>query len=54
MEMIVALEEGHLPGQIQLITSVVQGAISRKTAGQREVALVGTHPIIPQKSFHNG
>ena len=45
MEMVVALEEGHLPGQIMgLVTGVVKMAISRKTAGQREMVLVVTHP----------
>ena len=43
-EMIVALEEGHLPGQIKLVTSAIKRAISRKTAGQRDRVLVLTHP----------
>ena len=54
MEMVVALLEGHLTGQILLVTSVAKLAISIKTAGQREMALVGNHSIIPQTSFHNG
>ena len=54
MEMIVALEEVHLPGQIYLGTSVVKMAISIKIAGQLEMALVVTHPRIPQMSFQNG
>ena len=44
VEMVVALEEGHLPGQIKLVTSVVKRAISRKTTGQQEMVLVVTHP----------
>ena len=52
VEMVVALEEGHLPGQIMgLVTSVVKRAISIKTARQQEMVLVGYHPIIPQMSF---
>ena len=43
MEMVVALEKGHLPGQMGNVTNVVKRAISRKTAGQREMALVGNH-----------
>ena len=54
VEMVLALEEGHLPGQIKPVTSVVKRAISRKTAGQREMDLVGTHPRSVQMSFQNG
>ena len=54
MEVLVALEEGHLPDNMGLVTIVVKIAISRKTAGQRETALVGTHPRSTQVSFHNG
>ena len=54
VEMVVALEEGHLPGQIYIVTSVVKGDISRKTAGQRKIAPVGTHPRSPQMIFRNG
>ena len=54
MEMVVDLEEGHMPGHILLFTSVVKRAISRKTSGQREMAIVGTHPRSPQMSFQNG
>ena len=49
-----ALEKGHLPGQMGNVTSVVKMAISRKTAGQREMALVGTHQRSPKMSFQNG
>ena len=34
-EMIVALEKGHLPGQMGNVTSVVKRAISRNTAGRQ-------------------
>ena len=44
VEMVVALEEGHLPVQIKLVTSEVKRAISRKTAGQRDMVLVLSHP----------
>ena len=44
VEMVVALEEGYLPGQEKLFTSVVKRAISRKTAGQQEMVLVVTQP----------
>ena len=54
VEMIVDLEEGHLPGQIKPVTSEVKRAISRYTASKREMALVGTHPRIPQMSSQNG
>ena len=54
VKMLVALEEGHLPGQIWLVTSVAKRAISIKTAGQRETTLVGTHQRSPQTSFQNG
>ena len=47
VEMVVVLEESHLPGQIQLVTNVVKRAISIKTAGQQDMVLVVTHPIIP-------
>ena len=47
VEMIVDLEEGHLPGQIKPVTSVVKRVISRKTAGQREMVLVVTHTRSP-------
>ena len=40
MEMTVALEKGHLPDQILLVTSVSKRAISRKTEGQRDLASV--------------
>ena len=42
--MIVALEEGHLLGQIKLVTSAIKRAISINTAGQRDMVLVLTHP----------
>ena len=51
LEMVVALEKGHLPGQMGNVTSVVKRATSRKTAGQKEMAIVGTHQRIPQMSF---
>ena len=54
MKMVVAMEEGNIPGQIRLVTNVVKRAISRNTKGQREMALVGTDTIIPQMSFYNG
>ena len=34
VEMVVVMEEGNLPVQIKIVTSVVKRAISRKTAGQ--------------------
>ena len=34
--------------------SVARRSIYINTAGQREIDLVGTHPRIPQMSFHNG
>ena len=43
-EMIVALEEVHLPGQIKLVTSAIKRAISRNAAGQRYMVLVLAHP----------
>ena len=54
VEMLVALEEVHLSGHILLVTSVAKRAIYRKTAGQREMALAGTHPRSTQRSFQNG
>ena len=54
MEMLVALEEGHLTGQIRLLTNVVKRAILRNTAGQREMDLVGTYPISLQMISQNG
>ena len=48
------LEEGHLSIQILLVTSVAKRAISRKTAGQRELALAVTHPRSLQMRLHNG
>ena len=47
VEMVVAMEEGHLPGQIKLVTSVVKRAIPRKTAGQQDMVLVVTNPRSP-------
>ena len=44
VEMVVDLEEGHLPGHIKLVTSVVKRATSRNNAGQQEMFLVVTHP----------
>ena len=44
VEMVVTLKEGHLPGQIKLVTSVVKRAIPRKTVGQREMVPVVAHP----------
>ena len=54
VEMVVALEEGHMSSQMWLVTSVSRRAISRKNARQRELALVGTHPSITQMRFQNG
>ena len=54
VEMVVALEEVHMPGNIWLVTSVVKRAISIKTTGQREMDLVVIHSRIPQTSFQNG
>ena len=40
MEILVALEEGHLPGQILPVTSMVKRAISKKLAvGERKLSL---------------
>ena len=36
-----------------LVTSLSGRAISRKTSGQMELSLLGTHPGSPQMSFHN-
>ena len=44
VEMVVALEEVYLPGQIKLVTSAIKRAISRKTSGQQEMVLVVTYP----------
>ena len=53
VEIVVALDEGHLPGKIWLVTSVAKRAISRKTTGQTEMYMVGIYPRSPQLSFHN-
>ena len=53
MYVVVDLEEGNLPGQIRLVTSLLKMAISRKTAGHKEMDLVGNHPISTQTSFQN-
>ena len=34
LEMVVDLEEGHLPGQMLFVTSVSRGTISVRTSGQ--------------------
>ena len=47
MEMIVNMEEGHMPGQILPVTIVVKRAISRNNTGQKEMVIVVTHPISP-------
>ena len=54
VEMVVDLEEGRLSSQIWFVISVSRMAISRKIAGQREMALVGTHPRSQQISFQDG
>ena len=43
-EMIVALEKGHLPGQMGNVTSVVIRSILRKIAGQRYMVLMVINP----------
>ena len=43
VKMIVTLEDGHMPGQIKFVTSVVKNFISRKNAGQQEMVIVVTH-----------
>ena len=48
-----ALENGHLPGQMGNVTSVVKRAISIKTVDQREMAIVETHQISPIMRFNN-
>ena len=53
VEMMVALEECYITDQMSLVTSVARNAINRKTAGQRELALVVTHPRNTQTIFHN-
>ena len=45
--MIVALEKGHLPGQMGNVTGVVKMAIARKTVGQRQMVIMVTHPRSP-------
>ena len=54
LEMVVVLEEGHLPGQMWLVTSVAKKTISRKTASQRKLDIVGTHTRNQQMNFQNG
>ena len=54
MVMVMALEKGHLSGHMGNVTSVVKRAIPRKTAGQREMALVVTDQRSPKMSFQNG
>ena len=51
--MVVALEEGHLPGQMWLITNMAKRAISRNAEGQSKLVLVRTHQSILHMSFQN-
>ena len=54
VKMVVALKKGHLPSHMENVTSAVKRAIFRKTASQREMVLVVTHPRTPWMSFQNG
>ena len=53
-EVLVALEEGHLPGQIRLVTSVVKREIYKKYCRSKGNGSGGNPPRSPQMSFHNG
>ena len=53
-EMSVHMEEGRISSQIWVATSVARREISRNNEGQRELALMVTHPRSPQPILHNG
>ena len=54
LKMFVALEEGNLPGQMWLVTSVARRSIYRNNKGKREIDLVGNHPRSTKTIFQNG
>ena len=52
--MLVAMEEVRLPGLMLSLTSVARRVISGKTADERELIMVVTHPRSPKIIFQNG